>query len=169
MEQLADVVPMVQILDIPVPQMEDQLVATLKHLDQPIPEQVVEVPKIASSSRSSRMRRSRMVHLEPQTAERLAEVPTVVSFSSLQQQTAEHIIDTPVPRHSRGRGGGLQGFSPEQNSTAPVSQQIVDIPVRSGGLQGFRQDRFLHLYSQALALRMRRWKVVFFSHFSPKE
>ena len=36
-EQLADVVPMVQILDIPVPQMGEQLVATLKHPDKPIP------------------------------------------------------------------------------------------------------------------------------------
>ena len=38
-----------------------------------------------------------------------------------------------------GSGSGLQGFLPEQNATAPVSMQIVDIPVRSRGLQGFRQ------------------------------
>ena len=94
-EQLTDVVRMVQILDIPVPQMRDQRVASLLHLDAPIPEQVVAVPKISSSSR-----RSRTVLSEPQTAEQLVEVPTVVSFSSL-QQTAEHIIDI-VPR-SRSR------------------------------------------------------------------
>ena len=55
------------------------------------------------------MRRSRMVLLEPQTAEQLVEVPTVVSFSSL-QQTAEQTIDIPVSR-TRGDRGGLQGFS----------------------------------------------------------
>ena len=104
-EQLADVVPMEQILDIPVPQMGDQLVASLKHLDTPIPEQVTAVPKISLSSR-----RSRTVLREPQTAEQLVEVPAVVSFSSL-QQTAEQIIDIPVPR-TRGRGDrrGLHCF-----------------------------------------------------------
>ena len=61
-----------------------------------------------------------------------------MSFSSLQQRTAEQITDIPVPRRRRGGGGGRQGFLPEQNSTAP-SQQIVDIPVpRGGGLQDFR-------------------------------
>ena len=89
--------PMVQILDIPVPQKGDQLVATLKHLDKPIPKQVIEVPKISSSSSRSRIRRSPRV---------LLEVPTVVSFSSLQQQTAEH----PVPRRRREEVRGL-GFS----------------------------------------------------------
>ena len=91
-EQLADVVPMVQILDIPVPRMGYQLVASLKHLDTPIPGQVIAVPKISSSS-----------------------------FPSLQQQTAEQIIDVPVPR-TRGDRGGLQGFSPGRGS----SQRTVE-------------------------------------------
>ena len=107
-QQLADVVRVVLVLHIPVPQVGHQLVASLKHLDEPIPEQVIEVPKISSSSRRSRMRRSRMVLLEPQTAEQLVEVPTAVSFSSL-QQTAEQVIDIPVPR-TRGNRGGLQSF-----------------------------------------------------------
>ena len=95
------------------------------------------------------------------------EVPTVVSFSSLQQSTAEQIIDIPVPRlrgvhpgrgsllrsveqnvgipvpHGRGRvgGRGLQGLRPEQSSTA-VAEQNVSTPVprrggSRGGLQGF--------------------------------
>ena len=51
MEQVADVVPMVRILDIPGPQGENQLVEACRHLDLPIPEQVTEVPKISSSSR----------------------------------------------------------------------------------------------------------------------
>ena len=48
MEQLADVVPMVQILDIPVPQMVEQLRDVLRFFASllPTPEQVIKVPKI---------------------------------------------------------------------------------------------------------------------------
>ena len=54
------------------------------------------------------------------------DVPTVVSYSSLQQLTAEQIVHIPVPgRAGGGRRGGLQGF-PGQGSTAFVR---VDIPV----------------------------------------
>ena len=69
---------------------------------------------------------------------------TIVSYSSLQRTMEQH-VDIPVP----GRGGrisGLQGFPPEQRSTAlhvsherisgRIVEQIVDIP--SGGLQDFR-------------------------------
>ena len=52
-EHIADVVPMVQILDIPVPQVKDQLVASLKHLDKPNPEQVDAVSKIQLFSHAS--------------------------------------------------------------------------------------------------------------------
>ena len=132
-----DVVPMEQILDIPVPQMGDPLVASLKHLDTPIPEQVTAVPKISLSSR-----RSRTVLREPQTAEQLVEVPDVVSFSSL-QQTAEQIIDIPVPR-TRGRGDrrGLHCFPSRQVSSLRTVQQIVDIPA-GGGLQDFLPNPWL--------------------------
>ena len=74
------------------------------------------------------------------------EVPTIVSYSSLQRIMAQ-TVDIPV----RGRGGrnvDLQGFLPGQGSTAPflslerISEQIleqtVDIPVSVGGLQDFR-------------------------------
>ena len=56
MEHVADVAPMVQILDAPVPLMVDQLVDVTKHIDISVPEQVIEVPKIScpSSSRGSR-------------------------------------------------------------------------------------------------------------------
>ena len=100
MEQLADVVPTVQILDIPVPQMVEQLV----------------------------------------------EVPTVISFSSL-QRTAEQHVDIRVPRRG-GRHPGLQGLLSGQSSTASqlaleriserIVEQIVDFPVSRGGLQEFR-------------------------------
>ena len=118
-EHVIDVLLHVQILDVPVPQMGDQLVESMQRLDTATPVQVIAVPKISLDRILQRF------------------VPFVVSFSSLWQQSAGQIIDIPVPRGRRGGGGGLQSFLPVQNSTAP-SQQIVDIPVRSGGLQGFR-------------------------------
>ena len=48
MEQLSDNVPFVQILDIPVPQMVEQLPDVLRFFATllPVPEQAIEVPKI---------------------------------------------------------------------------------------------------------------------------
>ena len=129
-EDIADVLPMVQILDIPVLQGVDQLVEVWRYLDFHIPEQVIEVSKILASSCHSRK-----VLIAPQKAEQWVEVPTIVSFSSLQQRTVEQIIDIPVP--GRGGGGerrGLQSLFPGQSTTAQ-SAQIVDIPVPRG--QGF--------------------------------
>ena len=91
MEHVADICPFVQILDAPVPQMVDQLAAVLTHVDSLVPEQVIAVPKLSWPSRFPRR-----VLLEPQKAEQLVEVPTVVSFSSLQQQTAEQNVNIPV-------------------------------------------------------------------------
>ena len=49
-------------------------------------------------------------------------VPTAVSYSSLQQLTAEQIVDIPVPgRDGGGARGGLQGFA-RQSSTASSSR-----------------------------------------------
>ena len=62
-EHMADVVPMVQNLDIPVPLMVDQLMDACRHLDLLIPEQVIEVPKISSSSRHSCRRLVPLVHV----------------------------------------------------------------------------------------------------------
>ena len=69
-----------------------------------------------------------------QLAEQLVEVPTIVSFSSL-QRIMEHNVDIPVPGGG-GRLAGLQGFLPRQSSTAADVEQIVDIPARRG-LQDF--------------------------------
>ena len=81
---------------------------------------------------------------------RLSECPrsclTIVSYSLLQRTLEQH-VDIPVPGGG-GRHAGLQGFDPEQNSTATLSsaeriserivEQIVDIPVSGGVLQDFR-------------------------------
>ena len=67
-----------------------------------------------------------------QKAELLVEVPTIVSFSSLQQRTAEATFQSRVVEV--GGRGGLQGFSSGQNSTARFVEQKVDIAVPGGGL-----------------------------------
>ena len=135
-ECIADVVPMVQILDVPVPQSGDQVVEVLQKIDVPLlPEQVIDVPKISQDLALLRLGdRLR----QPQTAEQLMEVPTIVSYSSLLEQTAEQTDDNPVPGRGGGGGarGGLRGFRfrVRQNSAALV-EQIADIPARRG-LQG---------------------------------
>ena len=88
---------------------------------------VIAVPKIVDSSCPSRV-----VPREPQMAEQLVEVPTVLSFASLQQLVSEQIVVIPVPRRVSG-SGGLQGFFQGQNPTAFVEQK-VECQVPGGGL-----------------------------------
>ena len=117
-------------LDVPVPLMEEQLLvdAFAPH-DVQVPEQVIEVAKILIDELSART-----PVREPQLAEQLVEVPTIISFSSL-QRNVEQFVNIPVPRGGVRR---LQGFPPEQGSTALPSEQIVDIPVPHGeSLHGF--------------------------------
>ena len=127
-------------LDVPVPEMGEKLPNIVHFFAAQLPvvaELVVEVPKIlldrTPQRLGDRLRR-------PQMVEHLVDVPTVVSYSSLQQLTAEQIVDFPVPgRAGGGERGGLQGFLPRQDSAAFYVEQTVDIPVpRSGGLQGSR-------------------------------
>ena len=137
-EDLGELAPLVQILDLPVPQMVDNVLDALRIPVRPMAVQVIEVPKI-------------LIYVipalslvpDPQTAEQLVEVPTVLSPTRIALQIAEQIVDTPVPQ---GRGGKrrVQGFLPEQNSTATSSylerisertvEQIVDILSSGGGL-----------------------------------
>ena len=103
----------------------------LRILDFPIAEQVIEVPKISCSPCPSRS-----LDPEPQSADQLVEVPTVLSPLRI----AEQIVGIPVPR------GRVQGFLPEQSSTATSSslerisertvEQIVDISPGGGLGQG---------------------------------
>ena len=134
-------------LDVPEPQMGDQLVAVLQKIDTVIPEQVIAVPKISYDSTPQRVVDRR----RPQEAEQLVEVPTIVSFSSL-LPNAEQIVVTPGVG-CRGGWGGPQGLPAGQSSTAfsgahhfpaATAEQIVDIPVPrrgSGGIQGFHPGR----------------------------
>ena len=140
-EHIADVVPMVQILDPPVPrggeQGVDQLVEAFRHLDMLIPEQVIEVPKISSSRRCRRRRLP-----VQQMAEQLVEVPEFVSFA---HAIHRQIADIPIPQVGRRSSGGVQGFLPGQDYILfpEFHEQIVDTPVpqgrrkQGGGLQSF--------------------------------
>ena len=61
--------------------MENQLVEVLQKIDTWTSHQVIEVPKIFPDKVPQRLVECR----PPQMAEQLMEVPTIVSFSSLQQ------------------------------------------------------------------------------------
>ena len=137
-EDLGELAPLVQILDLPVPQMVDNVVDALRIPVRPMAVQVIEEPKILID-----VIPARSLVPEPQTPEQLVEVPTVLSPTRIALQIAEQIVDTPVPQ---GRGGKrrVQGFLPEQSSTATSSslerisertvEQIVYIPSSGGGL-----------------------------------
>ena len=111
-EQIAVYAPMVQILDVPVAQMGEQLVDVLHFFDAliPVAEQAIEVPKIIIERIPPRTSVR-----EPQLAEQLVEVPTIVSFSSL-QRVMEQTVDIPVPQGG-GRHADLQSFFRGQSAT----------------------------------------------------
>ena len=92
-------VPLVPLLYNSEPQLDEQLVDFLAPLDFRVAEQVIEVPKIVCPPRAART-----VLRAPQTAEQLVEVPTVLSYSSLQQLIVEQIVDIPAPGRARGEG-----------------------------------------------------------------
>ena len=75
-EQIADSVPVVPLLFMVQPQKVEQLVGVLKVFDQPLPEQVIEVPKIVCPPRGART-----VLCAPQLAEQLVEVPTTPGYA----------------------------------------------------------------------------------------
>ena len=163
-EHAGAICPFVQILDAPVPQTVDQLPNVVQFFAalSPVPEQVIEVPKILPHDVPRR-------HFcrEPQLVEQLVEVPTILTPSFLRMLQN---VDIPVPHGGRGGSGGLQGFLPghveqtidisssvqwcpgfipEQSSTATSSsflerisernvEQIVDSRGFGGSLQDFR-------------------------------
>ena len=108
-----------------MPQTVDYVADAFRILDRPMAEQVIEVPKISCSPCPSRS-----LIPEPQSAEQLVEVPTVLSPTRIALQIAEQIVDTPVPR---GRGERrVQGSLPGQSTTAThssgkrISERIVE-------------------------------------------
>ena len=92
-DDLGELAPLVQILDLPVPRLVDNVVDALRIPERPMAVQVIEVPKILID-----VSPARSLVPEPQTAEQLVEVPTVLSPTRINLQIAEQIVDTPVPR-----------------------------------------------------------------------
>ena len=90
-EDLAELAPLVQILDLPVPQTVDFVTDILRLLDRPIAEQVIAVPTVSCSSCPLRS-----CVPEPQLADQLVEVPTVLTPTRIALQIAEQLVDTPV-------------------------------------------------------------------------
>ena len=119
-QQIVDPVPLLLTLDDPAPQMVEQLPDILHFLRafSPDPEQAIEVPKILPVDVPLRTSVR-----EPQLVEQLVEVPTIISFSSL-QRIAEQNVDIPVVGGS-GTGGSLPGFLPGQHYSM-TAEQIVD-------------------------------------------
>ena len=136
MDQIVDTAPALPILDILVPLMGEQLVDVHRFFDALCPgaEQVIEVPKVLIDELPART-----LVREPQLAEHLVEVPTIISFSSLQRivgaerrhfqllVVVELVEVFPV-------------FS-QDRIYSMTAEQIVDNPVPrgsfSGDLQGF--------------------------------
>ena len=104
-EQFDDIAPDVPSLDVTVPLMVEQLVDVFRSFDTllPVAEQAIDVPRIIFEDIPSRTPLR-----EPQLTEQLVEVPTILHF-------LKETVDIPVPR---GRGRRLQGFLPEQRSSA---------------------------------------------------
>ena len=127
-EHMADVCPVVQTLDAPMPQLVDTVLEFFRALTCRL------------TSRSSQCPRS------PLTVSRSVWWSGVslrwwnswwkcrrsCLILRFLQRTVEQTVDNPASR-GRGRSGGLQGFFPGQSTTAAA----VDIPVPRGDLQGF--------------------------------
>ena len=79
----------VQFLDAPVTQMVEQLPDVMRFFDflLPVPEQVIEVPKILLDDVPMRT-----VVRDTQLVEKLVEVPTIVSWSMLQQIMEQNVL-----------------------------------------------------------------------------
>ena len=153
-EPIADAVPLVPLLDDPVPQTVEQLPDVLQFFGTLTTdlEQVIEVPKIFTDDVPMRA-----VLRATQLAEQLVEVPTIISYSCLccitrlLQRTMEQNVDIPVRGRGADRNVDLQGFLPGQGSTAPffsleriseqIAEQTVDDPVPSGGGRRGRRRR----------------------------
>ena len=134
-----------QNLDVPMLRMVEQLPDVLQFFATCLPvvaEQVIDVSKISVDRTQLRLGDCLR---QPQMADQLVEVPTIISFLSL-QRIVDQNVDIPV---QRGGGRSLQGLRPGQGSTARTVEQTVDIPVPHsrggraghGGLQGVSQGK----------------------------
>ena len=124
----------------------EQLVDVLRFFDTllPVAEQVIDVRKIFVEDVSMRT-----PDREPQLAEQLVEVSTILCF-------LKQTVDIPVPR---GPGRRLQGFLPEQSPTAQSVEQLIDM------VENFKVHAQDRIPQPHLRLRMRHFKGVGFRTF----
>ena len=131
---------LVQALDAPVLQTVDQLPNAAQFFATQLPvvaEPFIEVPKILPHDVPPR-RWCR----DTQLVEQLVEVPTILYF--LKQRIPEQIVDNPVPYGGRGASRGLQGFLPGHSSLKRTANKIADLPAPRSGvrrLQGFLPEQ----------------------------
>ena len=145
-ERIIETFVPVPMLDVPVPLMVEQLVDVLQFFDTFLPvvaEQVIDVPKIIFEDIPTRT-----PLCEPQLVEQLAEVPTEHVF-------VEQTVDIPVPGGG-GRLADLQGFLPEQSSTACGCGRLQGFLRLRGFSPQQRHPHFFALQSMRSTLRMSR-------------
>ena len=157
-EQIVDNTLFVPTLDVPVPQMENQLVEVCWLLDILIPEQAIEVPKISSSRRSRRCR----VRFAEQMAEQLVEVPTIISYSSLHGFVEQNVVVSVVDVFSVHTQDRVQQRLVEQS----IFQQRL--PSRSLTFQFRVEAEFFILHRRLLVCRVRQING-FFRTFSVRK
>ena len=149
-------------LDVPVPQIGEQLPNVVQFFAAQLPvvtEPVIEVPKILPLDVPLRR-----LCRDTQLAEQLVEVPTVLSLSSLQQLIAEHIVDIPVPGRA-GRGGGVEVVKVSSQdriqlrltSSKPLTFQFRAVEI----FKALAQDRVQQLLHLTLVLQMKLGKGFF--------
>ena len=130
-QQIVDAVPSLPTLDDPAPHTVQDIMHFFDTLT-PDPEQVIEVPKILPDDVPTRI-----AVRDTQLAEKLVEVPKIVSFSLL-QRIVEQIVDIP--------GGGLQDFRPGQSSSSSShhparAYDALDAPGDGGFLALFPKEK----------------------------
>ena len=137
----------------------------LREINAPaLVEQVIAVPKISLDRVPQRSvcRRSRR-------AEQLVEVPTIVSYYSLQQRTAKQTIDLPVP-HGRGDRGGGEGSARYAQDriqhrlwSRTLTFQFLMVVVDGSGMEAFKvspRDRLLQRFVEQIMLTLQFLRVV---------
>ena len=151
---------LVQALDAPVLQTVEKLPNVVQFFSAQLPvfaEPVIEVPKILPHDVPPRR-----LCRDTQLAEQLVEVPTVLSYSSLQQLIGEQTVDIPVP----GRAGGEGGEEVFKVSLDRIQQRLLELIVLTFPVEVFKalaQDRVLPHRVVCMRTQMLEFKGFFAS------
>ena len=151
-EHIIDVLPYVQILDVPVPQVEDQLVESMQRLDTVTPVPVTESHSALWTSVVRRGRNSwwkcRLSCLSPLSSSSLPSRSLTFEFRL--------VVGVVV--------GVFKVFSQYRIQQRRLSRSLT-FQFAAEDFKVFAQERFLHLHSQLLA----RVGRLVFAHFSARE